>query len=116
MFADLHNGHKDQAARAACALLVRRSIEGARVLVDREWQGVLDQQLQAAGFQATSVNRWTQYANAVARNWGEYGEQTTNRAWGNYPSAVQSAARELANGVQNEMAIRYEEAMRAMAA
>ena len=116
MFQDLHNGQIDQAARAACALLVRRSIQGELVLVDREWQAVLDQQLQAAGFKATSVDRWTQYANAVARNWGEHDEHTTNRAWGNYPSAVQSAARELANGVQNEMAIRYEEAMRELAA
>ena len=33
MFADLHNGDKDVAARAAVALLVRRSVNGAVVLI-----------------------------------------------------------------------------------
>ena len=113
---DLHNGQIDQAARAACALLVRRSLNGERVLVNREWQAVLDQQLQACGFLATSVNRWEQYSDAVARNLVAEGETTTNRAWGNYSSAVKNAAYILANGVQNEMAVRYEEVMRELAA
>jgi len=116
MFQDMHNGQIDQAARAACALLVSRSIKGAQVLVDREWQAVLDQHLQASGFLATSERRWNQYSEAIARNWGEHNEHSTNRAWGEYSSAVQSAARALANGVQDEMAVRYEEAMRELAA
>ena len=114
MFADLNNGLKDQAARAAVALLVSRSIKGNVALVSSEWPAVLDNMLQESGFLATSVRRWTQYQEAVARNMVQEGEKTTNRAWGEYPGAVKAAARELANAVQNEMAIRYEEAMRAM--
>ena len=92
MFANLHNGQIDQAARAACALLVRRSVNGEAVLVDREWQAVLDQQLQASGFLATSVSRWEQYSDAVARSLVHEGERSTNRAWGEYSGAVKDAA------------------------
>ena len=111
MFADLHNGAKDQAARAACALLVRRSVNGAVVLVNGEWPLVLHQQLVAAGFRGTSEARWNQYQQAVARNLVQEGEKATNRRWADYPVEIKAAARELANAVQNEMAVLYDEAM-----
>ena len=116
MFADLTNGAKDQAARAATALLVNRSLKGAQVLVNCEWQAVLDKQLQASGFLATSERRWQQYSEAIARNLVQEGEKATNRRWAEYPAEIKAAARELANSVQDEMAVLYEEAMRGLAA
>lgn len=116
MFAELTLGAQDQAARAAVALLVNRSIKGAQVLVNTHWPLVLHCQLEARGFRATTTHRWEQYSDAIARNLVQEGEKATNRRWADYPSDIKAAARELANSVQDEMATQYEEAMRAMPA
>jgi len=112
MFANLHNGQVDMAARWACALLVRRSQDNA-ALVGGEWERRLHALLAAQGFRATSERRWLQYAGAVAESLGKR-EQSTNRRWAETSAQVKATARALADAVQGEMDILYRDAQNAL--
>ena len=113
----MHNGEIDRVALSTVAELVERSLTdhtlSVPLVADR-----MDAQMSAVdGYKASSVNRWAHYAGAVSENIGKAlkagAEPRTNVYWHDLLSVPeQEAVVALANAVQDEVHLLYDEYVR----